>query len=457
LRTDKGSGMECRQGKERDDGSMMTVNEVEAVGKSRRAVGVIGLGYVGLPLAMEFCRCGFDVQGVDLAIERVALLAEGRSYIDDVSDAEVDEQVSAGRLHVSSDYSSLKDAQAVSVCVPTPLRKTKTPDMSYVVEAAKEVAGILKRGQLIVLESTVYPGATEELIAPLLQRSGLEVGKDFYLAFSPERVDPGNREFGLRDIPKVVGGVTPQCTQRAVELYREVFAEVIPLESTREAEMAKLLENTFRAVNIGLINELAVSAHKMGIDIWNVIAAAKSKPFGFMAFYPGPGLGAHCLPIDPMYLLWKAKHLGTATHFIEIADKVNTQMPAYVVERTAELLNRAGKPLKDSRILVLGVAYKANVNDVRESPALDVIELLEQRGAKVAYNDPHVPIVELEGRTLASQAVSGELLAAQDCVIVITGHSVYDWEFIAQNARLVFDTRNATFAIVDRYTNISRL
>lgn len=433
------------------------MSEGKEVTANRGSVGVIGLGYVGLPLAMEFCRRGFNVYGVDLSAERVKLLAEGKSYIGDVSDAVVNEQVTAGRLHVSSGFAPLKNAQAICVCVPTPLRKTKAPDMSYVVEAAKEVAGILQRGQLIILESTVYPGATEELIVPLLERSGLEVGKDFHLAFSPERVDPGNREYGLRDIPKVVGGVTPKCTQRAVELYSELFTQVIPLDSTREAEMAKLLENTFRAVNIGLMNELAVSAHKMGINIWNVIAAAKSKPFGFMAFYPGPGLGGHCIPIDPMYLSWKAKNSGAVTRFIEIADKVNAQMPAYVVERTAELLNRAGKPLKDSKVLVLGVAYKADVNDVRESPALDIIRLLEQRGADVSYNDPHVPVVEFEERTLASVAVSAEFLGAQDCVIVVTDHSDYDWEFIARNTQLVFDTRNATAAIVGGYKNISLL
>lgn len=421
------------------------------------SVGIVGLGYVGLPLALEFCTRGFEVYGVDNSFEKIRSLQKGKSYIGDVSDAVVNEQVEAGRLHVSSEFAPLKNAQAISICVPTPLRKTKAPDMSYVVEAVKEVAGILQRGQLIILESTVYPGATEELIVPLLERSGLVVGKDFHLAFSPERVDPGNREYGLRDIPKVVGGVTPQCTQRAVDLYSELFTQVIPLDSTCEAEMAKLLENTFRAVNIGLLNELAVSAHKMGINIWNVIAAAKSKPFGFMAFYPGPGLGGHCIPIDPMYLSWKAKNSGAVTHFIEIADKVNAQMPAYVVERTAELFNRAGKPLKDSKILVLGVAYKADVNDVRESPALDIIGLLEQRGADVSYNDPHVPVVESEERTLISQAVSSELLGAQDCVIVVTDHSDYDWEFIAQNAQLVFDTRNATAAIVGRYKNISLL
>ncbi len=420
-------------------------------------VGVVGLGYVGFPLAIEFCNRGFEVYGIDVSPEKLGFLTAGKSYIGDIQDSVVAEHISSGRLHVGSKYDLLKNTQAICICVPTPLRKTKAPDMSYVVDAVENIAKVLQPGQLVILESTVYPGATEELIAPILERSGLSTGEDFYLAFSPERVDPGNKEYGLSDIPKIVGGVTPKCTQRVAALYGEIFPRVIPLGSTREAEMAKLLENTFRAVNIGLINELAVSAYKMGINIWNVIRAADSKPFGFMAFYPGPGLGGHCIPIDPFYLSWKAKNSGANTAFIALADKVNTQMPAYVVERVTELLNQAGKPLKGSKILLLGVAYKPNVNDIRESPALDILGLLEQKGTDVSYNDPHAPNLEYLGKTHRSLPLNTNLLGTQDCVLIVTDHSDYDWEFIAQHAKLIFDTRNATKGIRDQYENIELL
>jgi len=409
-----------------------------------KIIGVIGLGYVGLPLAIEFCRQGFEVYGIDKSGERVKLLRHGKSYIGDVSDADVEDCLTSGRFHVSTDYTLLSRAYAISICVPTPLRKTKDPDISFVVSAAEELAKVLQRGQVIILESTVYPGATEELIAPILEKSGLKAGKDFYLAFSPERVDPGNRKYKLTDIPKVIGGINRESTGKAVEVYSQVFKQVVPLNSAREAEMTKLLENTFRAVNIGLINELVLVAHKMGINIWNVIEAAKTKPFGFMAFYPGPGLGGHCIPIDPFYLSWKAKTYQADTSFIELAGKVNSQMPAYVVERVADLLNQVGKPLKGSKILILGVAYKRDVNDIRESPALDILGLLSQKGAEVAYNDPYVPRLEYLGKEWQSQELSERLLAAQDCVLIVTDHSDYDWEFIAQHAKLIFDTRNAT-------------
>ena len=311
---------------------------------ARKEVGIVGLGYVGLPLAVEFCKRGFDVYGVDKAPEKIELLRNGRTYIGDVGETALQECLKTGRFHVSIDYDALTRVRAISVCVPTPLRKTKDPDMSYVIEAAEGITKILRQGQVIILESTVYPGATEELIAPILEKSGLKVGKDFYLAFSPERVDPGNKQYGIGQIPKIVGGVTEECTKRAVELYRQIFEQVIPMDC-KEAEMAKLVENTFRAVNIGLINELALVAHRMGINIWNVIEAAKTKPFGFTAFYPGPGLGGHCIPIDPFYLSWKAKTYQADTSFIELAGKVNSQMPLYVVERVADLLNQVGKPL----------------------------------------------------------------------------------------------------------------
>ena len=420
------------------------------------AVGIVGLGYVGLPLAVEFCNQGFDVYGVDKSSEKIELLRNGQTYIGDVSESALRECLKTGRFHVSTDYSILIKVQAVSVCVPTPLRKTKDPDMSYVVDAAENIAKILQPGQLIILESTVYPGATEELIAPILEKSGLRVGKDFYLAFSPERVDPGNERYSIRDIPKVVGGITEECTERAVELYRQVFEQVIPMKA-KEAEMAKLVENTFRAVNIGLINELALVAHKMGINIWNVIEAAKTKPFGFTAFYPGPGLGGHCIPIDPFYLSWKAKTYQADTSFIELAGKVNSQMPVYVVERVADLLNQVGKPLKGSKVLILGVAYKRDVNDIRESPALDIIGLLAKKGAKVSYNDPYVPSFAYLEKQWESQPLTEELLKEPDCVIIATDHSDYDWEFIAQHARLIFDTRNATKGTRDKQANIQLL
>jgi len=424
---------------------------------NEKSIGIIGLGYVGLPLAIEFCQHGFKVFAIDKSEEKVEQLRQGQSYIGDVSDTDVKECLATGRFHVSTDYALLRKAYAISICVPTPLRKTKAPDMSYVVDAAENLAKVLRPGQLIILESTVYPGATEELIAPILEKSGLKAGKDFYLAFSPERVDPGNRKYKLTDIPKVIGGINRESTEKAVEVYSQVFKQVVPLNSAREAEMAKLLENTFRAVNIGLINELALVAHKMGINIWNVIEAAKTKPFGFMAFYPGPGLGGHCIPIDPFYLSWKAKAYRADTSFIELADKINSQMPAYVVERVADLLNQQGKALKGSKILLLGVAYKRDVNDIRESPALDIIGLLLQKGAEVSYNDPYVPHLEYLNKKWQSQKLSEELLAAQDCVLIITDHSVYDWEFIARHAKLIFDTRNATKGVRNKYNQIHLL
>lgn len=420
--------------------------------KKQISIGVVGLGYVGLPLAVEFCNRGFEVYGVDNSLKKIRLLQEGKSYIGDVDDVALKSCLETERFRVSSSYTNLSKAQGIIVCVPTPLRKTKDPDMSYVVDAAENIVKILQRGQVIILESTVYPGATEELIAPILERSGLKVGKDFYLAFSPERVDPGNKQYGLRDIPKIVGGVTPKSTERAVKVYSKVFEQVIPMDS-KEAEMAKLVENTFRAVNIGLINELALVAHKMGINIWNVIEAAKTKPFGFTAFYPGPGLGGHCIPIDPSYLSWKAKTYRADTSFIELADKVNSQMPSHVVERVADLLNQQGKPLKGSKILILGVAYKRDVNDIRESPALDIIGLLLQKGAEVAYNDPYVPSFGFLERQWESQPLNEELVGEQDCVIIVADHSKYNWEFVVKHSKLIFDTRNATKELQGRFSN----
>lgn len=426
------------------------------MGRRNNTVGIVGLGYVGLPLAVEFCKQEFDVYGVDKSSEKIDLLQIGQTYIGDVSEAALKGCLETGRFHASTDYEVLAKVQAISVCVPTPLRKTKDPDMSYVMNATENIAKILQRGQVVILESTVYPGATEELIAPILEKNGLKVGKDFYLAFSPERVDPGNERYSITDIPKIIGGVTEECTKRAVELYKQIFEQVIPMDS-KEAEMTKLVENTFRAVNIGLINELALVAYKMGINIWNVIEAAKTKPFGFTAFYPGPGLGGHCIPIDPFYLSWKAKTYQADTSFIELAGKVNSQMPVYVVERVADLLNQGGKPLKGSKILILGVAYKRDVNDIRESPALDIIGLLAKKGAKVSYNDPYVPSFAYLEQQWESQPLNEELLGEQDCVIIVADHSKYNWEFVVKHSKLIFDTRNATKEIRDQRENIELL
>ncbi len=428
------------------------MTEMAAAAEGTRAVekvGVVGLGYVGLPLAVEVCRAGYRCLGVDVDPVRVEMLLRGESPILDVPSEEVARYRGEGKFEVSRDYEGLRSCQVVIICVPTPLRKTKDPDVSYVLDAARRLKEVLSSGMLVILESTVYPGATEELVGETLEETGLRVGRDFHLAFSPERVDPGNRLFPLRAIPKVVGGVTPECGERAVAFYSTIFDRVVPVASAREAEMVKLLENIFRAVNIGLVNELAVAAHKMGINIWSVIEAAATKPFGFMPFYPGPGLGGHCIPIDPFYLTWKAKVFGAETAFIELAGRVNSSMPRYVVERAAELLNQQGKPIRGSRFLLLGVAYKREVSDTRESPALDIMELLVERGGEVEYHDPYVPEVRFgepgrPPRVWRSVELTSEALARADLVLIVTDHSFYDWDFVVRHARLVFDTRNAT-------------
>jgi UDP-N-acetyl-D-glucosamine dehydrogenase len=419
--------------------------------------GIIGLGYVGLPLAMEFARAGITIVGVDIDKRRVDQLRSGQSYIEDVPSELVRAQVDAGRFIPTTDYAELRSARAISICVPTPLGKSKDPDMSPVAGAAEKLVQVLEKGQTVVLESTVYPGATEEFVQPILERSGLKAGQDFFLAFSPERIDPGNKRFTVPEIPKVVGGLNAESTRRAVDHYARVFNKVVEVGSTREAEMAKLLENTFRAVNIGLVNELAVVAHSMGIDIWRVIEAASSKPFGFMPFYPGPGWGGHCIPVDPFYLTWRARMEGYEVGFIDHAGRVNNHMPHYTVDRVAELLNREGKPVKGSKVLILGAAYKRDVSDVRESPALEVMKLLDARGAKVALHDPHVASVTVDDMTWKSVPLTAELLAAQDCAVIVTDHRATDYEFVAKNAKLVFDTRNATAQLRQRYANIAVL
>ncbi len=425
-------------------------------GPSSRA-GIIGLGYVGLPLAMEFASVGVTVVGVDIDKRRVASLKAGRSYIEDVPSAVLKKHVDSGRFIPTTDYTELSSVGAVSICVPTPLGKSKDPDMTPVAGAAESLVPVLRKGQTIVLESTVYPGATEEFVKPILERSGLKAGKDFNLAFSPERIDPGNKKFTVPEIAKVVGGVNAQSTKAAADHYARVFKKVMAVGSTREAEMAKLLENTFRAVNIGLVNELAVVSHSMGIDIWKVIEAASSKPFGFMPFYPGPGWGGHCIPVDPFYLTWRARVDGNEVGFIDHAGRVNNKMPHYTVERIADLLNDRGKALKGARVMVLGAAYKRDVADVRESPALEVIKLLEQRGSAVTYHDQHVPSLVVEDKTHRSVPMTAASLKKQDCVVIITDHRSVDYSFVARNSPLVFDTRNATASIRPKFNNITVL
>jgi UDP-N-acetyl-D-glucosamine dehydrogenase len=405
-------------------------------------IGVIGLGYVGLPLAVEFARAGFDVTGFDVDHAKVADINAGRSYILDVPGDEVAACVKAGRLRATDDMSKLGGMDAIDICVPTPLRKTKDPDLSYVVRAVDAVKARLKPGQLVILESTTYPGTTDEVVQPALEEGGLVAGKDFHLAFSPERVDPGNQSHTTRTIPKVVGGVNAESTALASALYGAVVETVVPVSSTQVAEMVKLLENTFRAVNIGLVNEIALMAHRMNLDVWEVIDAASTKPFGFMPFYPGPGLGGHCIPIDPSYLSWKARQYGFECRFIELAGHVNSSMPSFVVERIGEALNTKRKALNGSRIHLLGVAYKKDVSDMRESPALDVLELLQRRGAIVSYSDPFVPVLQhgdIDLRSVPEDA-SGDGI---DCAVICTNHRAFDYAAIVDRYPLIVDTRNA--------------
>jgi len=406
-------------------------------------IGVIGLGYVGLPLAVEFARAGFHVVGFDVDARKVAEIAAGRSYIPDVADADLARVVSGGTLRATTDMRELSDVDVIDICVPTPLRKTRDPDLSFVVQALGATAERLRRGQLVILESTTYPGTTDEVAKPLLEAGGLRAGADFFLAFSPERVDPANASFTTRTIPKVVGGLDARSTELAAALYSQVVDQVVPVSSARVAEMVKLLENTFRAVNIGLVNEMALMCRKLDIDVWEVIDAAKTKPFGFMPFYPGPGLGGHCIPVDPYYLSWKARQSGFEARFIELAGQVNASMPAHVVERVAHALNSVKKAINGSRIHLLGVAYKANVGDVRESPALDILNLLAQRGAMLSYTDPYVPALAHAGVSLESIPQDAIPADRIDCVVICTNHSAFDYTSIVERLSLVVDTRNA--------------
>ena len=419
-----------------------TTDIVQRIKTKQARIGIIGLGYVGLPLAVEFARAGFDVTGFDVDAAKNAQINAGRSYIPDVPDADIGAAVKAGRLRATADMSQLGAMDAIDICVPTPLRKTKDPDLSYVVKAVDAVAASIRRGQLIILESTTYPGTTEEVVQPMLEAGGLKADVDFLLAFSPERVDPGNVQHTTRTIPKVVGGLGPASTEAACALYATSVERVIPVSSTRVAEMVKLLENTFRAVNIGLVNEIALMSHKMEINVWEVIDAAGTKPFGFMPFYPGPGLGGHCIPIDPFYLSWKARQSGFECRFIELAGQVNSAMPDYVVQRVADALNSVKKAINGSRLHLFGVAYKKDVGDVRESPALDIIELLERRGAVVTYTDPYVPTLSHAGHDLESVPFEAAIAAPCDCGVIATDHRAFDYARIAR-LPLVVDTRNA--------------
>jgi len=418
----------------------------ERIRQGKARLGTLGLGYVGLPLSVEFASAGLDVTGFDVSADKVEAVNRGESYIKDVPPERLAQQVREGRLRASRDFASLAEQDAIIICVPTPLSKTKDPDLSMVVEASRAIAARLRPGQLVVLESTTYPGTTEELILPMMKERGLEVGESFFLAFSPERVDPGNPRFNTRNTPKIIGGMTPTCTKVAQALYSKAIDTVIPVSSTRSAEMVKLLENTFRSVNIGLVNEVALMCDRLGVSVWEVIDAAATKPFGFMPFYPGPGLGGHCIPIDPLYLSWKLKTLNYRARFIELAGEINSEMPEYVCSRIAAALNERERSVKGSRILVLGVAYKRDVDDVRESPALDILRILESRGARISYNDPHVPELELNETKLRSVDLK-KALAESDAVVIVTDHSSYPYRQIAESASLVIDTRNATKGI----------
>lgn len=453
------------------------MNLLKKIEDRQALVSIIGLGHVGLPLAVVFAEAGFRVVGIEVDEARVKAINQGKSYIQDVSSQQLArwtkrppgcgvqdgggiDRGHLGSLSATTEFDVLQEADAAIICVPTPLGKTKDPDISRILAATEQIAKRLHPGMLVILESTTFPGTTYEVLLPLLEEvfgQELEVGKDFYLAFSPERVDPGNTEWTISDTPKVVGGVTPECLNMAQALYQCAVRQVVPVSSPKVAEMVKLLENTFRATNIALVNEFAIMCDRLGVDVWEVIEAAKTKPFGFMPFYPGPGLGGHCIPVDPQYLAWKLKTLDYNARFIQLAAEINFEMPTYVLGKITDALNQERKPLKGSRLLVLGVTYKADVGDLRESPALDLIELLHQKGAEVSYHDPYVPQFEVDGLSLTRVSLSPETLRQADCVIITTSHKSYDWNWVVQNSRLVMDTRNATKGIEAESTRVVKL
>lgn len=416
----------------------------EKIRDKTAVIGVIGLGYVGLPLAVEKAKSGYRVIGFDIQQKRVDWINQGINYIGDVVDAELSDLTRKGIIRATTDYSLIKEVDAVAICVPTPLDQYQQPDTSYVESSAKSIAEYLHKDMLIVLESTTYPGTTEEVIKPILEQTGLKVGKDFYLAYSPERIDPGNKLFNTKNTPKVVGGVTPQCTKIAAMLYRSVLeGEVHEVSSPAVAEMEKILENTFRNINIGLANEMAILCHRMGIDVWEVIDAAKTKPYGFMAFYPGPGLGGHCIPIDPYYLTWKAREFNYHTRLIEISGEINQAMPDFIIERIMVILNRFEKALNGSHVVVLGAAYKKDIDDVRESPVFPILERLKKNQAKITVVDPHVKSFRFEDQIIETEELSQELLESADLALIVTDHSAFDYQLIADHAVAIFDTRNA--------------
>ncbi|MCF6147054.1 MAG: nucleotide sugar dehydrogenase [Candidatus Kuenenia sp.] len=416
---------------------------LEKIKTKKAKIGIIGLGYVGLPLALEFVRSGFCVTGIDKNKDHVVSLNRGKSYIGDVKDEDIAQFVEKGLFIVTDDTSTISALDALSICVPTPLTKTKDPDMSYIINVSHEIKKYMRNDQLLVLESTTYPGTTEELVLPILENGHLKAGKDFYLAFSPERVDPGNKTYGIKNVPKVVGGITKQCTELAQGLYSQIIEKIVPVTSTKVAEMVKLLENTFRSVNIALVNEIAIMSERLGIDVWEVIDAAKTKPFGFMSFYPGPGLGGHCIPIDPLYLSWVAKKNGFELRFVALADQINSAMPEFVVEKIIDVLNNVEKSVKGSNIHVLGVAYKKDVDDVRESPALEIMNLLKNKGARLTYSDPYIPEIKYQALSAKSKTLTKEFLSKIDCSIIVTDHSNFDYDLIVSHSKLIVDTRNA--------------
>jgi UDP-N-acetyl-D-glucosamine dehydrogenase len=407
-------------------------------------IAIFGMGYVGLPLAIEFAKADFPVTGIDVKKQKVEMLNQGKSYIIDVQDDDIKMLLKKGKLCATTQSSVLKLIDIIIICVPTPLNKTHDPDISFILDSCEQIAKYLKKGQLVILESTTYPGTTYEVVRPALEATGLRAGEDFFLAFSPERVDPGNKDYTINNTPKVVGGLSEKCTEIACSLYEQIINKVVPVSTTQSAEMTKLLENTFRSVNIGLVNEIAIICDKLNIDVWEVIEAAATKPFGYIPFYPGPGLGGHCIPIDPQYLSWKLRTLNYNARFVELANEINRNMPLFVVNKVVDALNIKKKSVNGSRLLILGVAYKKDIDDTRESPAVDVINLLKQKGADIIYNDPHVPQLKTDSLRIKSTELSEKLLKETDATIIITDHSTYDYQWIVKHAGLIIDTRNAT-------------
>lgn len=424
--------------------------------QKKAKIGVMGLGYVGLPLAVDFAKKGFKVYGMDVDKDRIERLRKCKSYILDVPASDVVKVIKNKTLTVTTDMGAIKKLDAIIICVPTPLDKAKEPDMSYIISAVKSIAKHMRRGQIITLESTTYPGTTEEVMLPVLESHGLKEGKDFYLAFSPERIDPGNKEYKTQNTPKILGGMSMESTEIAKLLYEQAIETVIPVSSPAAAEMIKLLENTFRIVNIGLVNEIMLMCDEMGINVWEVIDGAKTKPYGYMPFYPGPGVGGHCIPVDPLYLSWKARMRGFEARFIDLASQINSEMPHYVVDKTADALNSRGKPLKNSKILIMGIAYKKDVKDLRESPALEIINILLKKCALVSYYDPYLSYLKIRGLNLKSAGFSKGTFKNSDCVVIVTDHSNVDYKLVAKNARLMIDTRNVLKDIKDR-KNIIRI